>query len=104
MASLFFSFLVGRPCDDLAEIRTRLLAHAENMPQNSAAAAGAGSEPPHTAAAAPEHASQGARACQIRLRLGDGSQVSLIILYVLPALYFEEIVTMATDVLQVQVM
>ena len=85
--TFFVTFLVRRPCDDLAEIRTRLLAQAEKLGQNGAAAAGAVSEPPHAAAAAPEHASQGPRACQIRLRLGDGSQVSLLILYVLLALY-----------------
>ena len=62
----------GRPCDDLEEMKYTLLAHAENAQNLSATAApvAAGAEP-----AAPV-ASGGARPCQIRLRLSDGSQVS----------------------------
>ena len=69
--------LLHRPCDDLAELHTRLMAHAENMGQNSASAPGARSEPPQTVADASDPARHSARECQIRLRLGDGSQVSL---------------------------
>ena len=62
----------GRPCDDLVEMKYTLLAHAENAQQNPSATAA-----PVAATAVPAApvASGGARPCQIRLRLSDGSQV-----------------------------
>jgi hypothetical protein len=66
----------GRSCDDLAELRTTILGHVQSMEQGASGPAGSGAPAAATAAATePEPARQSARTCQIRLRLGDGSQV-----------------------------
>ena len=65
----------GRKCDELDELRTRLLAHVANLQgggSEGAAAASAGAEAAHDA----NRNTGGSQQCMVRVRLADGSQVT----------------------------
>jgi len=65
----------GRACDELAELKTRLLAAIQTVEKTQGGSNSPAAAASHPAASPPASGGQETRPCQIRLRLADGSQV-----------------------------